>query len=371
VTLDDPFAAAWAVVLDGSARDACAGAVALVLHRRGVVLPAATGWACREPERIPMTVETVFDLTSLTKVVATLPCILQLVALGELDLETPVRTVLPPLRAAPWSGRVTVRQLLSHTSGLPAWLPLYLRAHSPDEYLVAIAQTELVAPPGTQVIYSDLGFILLDEIVRSLTGHDIATLARREVFAPLSMHATCFRPPPDLRPRSAATERGNAFERSRAGPPGARYTRWREAVIWGEVHDGNAFYGLEGIAGHAGLFAPADELARFAQFWLDHGRWEGRQLFPSSLVSEATRPQGPGRGLGWMLAFSGTAAARGLHPTAYGHTGFTGTSLWIDPERELVIILLTNRVHPVVRAGIEAVRAAFTEAVARAAREVG
>lgn len=369
VTVSDPFAAAWHAVLDGLNQDAFAGAVGLVLHRGEVVLHRAAGWACREPEYVPMTTDTIFDLASLTKVVATLPCVLRLATEDRLLLDRPVRAVLPALGTAEWSARVTVRHLLSHTSGLPAWRPLYLEAHGPDEYLAAIARVAPEAAPGERVIYSDLNFLLLGELVRAYTGRDIATVAQELVFGPLGL-TTTFCPPPAWQRRIAATERGNAYEQALAGPAAATFPRWRTEVIWGAVHDGNAFYGLDGIAGHAGLFGAATDLARYGQFWLQCGVWAGRELLPAALVAEAIRPQAPGRGLGWVLASSGASSAHGLSPNAFGHTGFTGTSLWIDPERALVIVLLTNRVHPVVRDGIESVRAAFTAAVARAIQEV-
>jgi CubicO group peptidase (beta-lactamase class C family) len=364
--------AAWQLVLTGVRQGAFGGAVALVAHRGVVVLHRAAGWACREPQPVPMTAEVIFDLASLTKVVATLPSVLCLVARGELELDRPVGQVLPEFGHDGWKTAVTIRRLLSHTSGLPAWLPLYLDARGPDEYVAAIARLEPAAPPGQQAIYSDLNFILLGEVVKRISGQDVAGFAASEIFTPLGMRDTLFRPPPALRLRIAATERGNGSEMGQAGERAASFPYWRHELIWGEVHDGNAFYGLGGVAGHAGLFSTATDLARYGQMWLQRGSWRGTQVLPARLLAEATRPQAPGRGLGWLLAGPEprpeTFPARGLSPSAYGHTGFTGTSLWIDPELELVVILLTNRVHPEVRDEIATIRPAFHERVAAAFR---
>ncbi len=363
---------AWQVVLEGVRHGAVGGAVALVAHRGAVILHRAAGWACREPQPVPMTAETIFDLASLTKVVATLPAILRLVARGQVDLDRAVGHVLPGFGLDGWKTAVTIRRLLSHTTGLPAWLPLYLEARGPDEYVAAIARLQPVAPPGQQVIYSDLNFILLGEVVRRVSGQDVARFAAAEIFTPLGMRDTLFRPPAALRSRIAATERSNGYERRQAGERAASFPHWRRELIWGEVHDGNAFYGLGGVAGHAGLFSTAPDLVRYGQMWLQRGSWRGVQLLPEWLAAEAIRPQALGRGLGWALAGPGPQPemfpARGLSPSAYGHTGFTGTSLWIDPALELVVILLTNRVHPEVRDEIAAIRPAFHERVAAAFR---
>ncbi len=363
---------AWQVVLEGLRQGAFGGAVALVAHRDTVVLHRAAGWACREPEAIPMTVDTIFDLASLTKVVATLPAILRLVARGDLELDRPAGQVLPEFGHDDWKTAVTVRRLLSHTTGLPAWLPLYLDARGPDEYVAAIARLQPVAPPGEQVIYSDLNFVLLGEVVRQVSSQHVARFAAAEIFAPLRMRDTLFRPPAALRSRIAATEHGNGYEMGQAGERATSFPCWRRELIWGEVHDGNACYGLGGVSGHAGLFSTAADLARYGQMWLQRGSWQDTQVLPARLVAEATRPQAPGRGLGWLLAGPEpqpeTFPAKRLTPSAYGHTGFTGTSLWVDPELELLVILLTNRVHPKVRDEIATIRPAFHERVAAAFR---
>jgi serine-type D-Ala-D-Ala carboxypeptidase len=362
---------AWRVVTDGLDAGAYAGAVALVMRHGEVVLHRAAGWAVREPERIPMTAETMFDLASLTKVVATLPSILRLVDRGELGLDDAAGTILLEFGTTGWKNDVTIRRLLSHSAGLPAWLPLYLDRAGAEAYLEAISQVEPVAQPGERVVYSDLGFILLGEVVRRLTGLDVAHFAAREVFAPLGLRDTGYAPAASLRPRIAATERGNVTEIGMCGERAPAFPRWRREVIWGEVNDGNCFYGLNASSGHAGLFGTAADLARYGQLWLQGGTCDGYRVFGEELAAEATREQAPGRGLGWRVVPSTSVPETNdpgapLGARAYGHTGFTGTSLWIDPSRALVAILLTNRLHPTARPEIEAIRPAFHAAVAAA-----
>ncbi|MGH2535266.1 MAG: serine hydrolase domain-containing protein [Thermomicrobiales bacterium] len=361
------IADAWQRILDGTERDAYSGAVALVARRTEVVLHRATGFAVKAPAQIRMTEETIFDLASLTKVVATLPSILRLVESGKVGLDEPVGARLPEFGVAGWKRGVTIRRLLSHSAGFPAWRPFYVDGVGPASYLATIASVEPAYEPGAESIYSDFGFILLGELVRRVTGDEIAEFAAREVFAPLGMTETMFTPPAALRDRIAATEIGNPYERGMAGERAAEFGGWRVGSIHGEVHDGNAYYGLKGVAGHAGLFGTARDLLRYGQCWLRGGIVDGMRLLSDAIVAEATSEQAPGRGLGWRLPTDDPEDhGRPLDPRAYGHTGFTGTSLWIDPERELVIVLLTNRVHPTVREGIGAVRLAFNAALADA-----
>jgi CubicO group peptidase (beta-lactamase class C family) len=261
---------------------------------------------------------------------------------------------------------MTIRRLLSHSAGLAAWTPFYLDQTGPKAYLASIARVEPIGKPGERVVYSDLGFILLGEVVRRVSGRDVAQFAAAEVFAPLGTGTMTFTPPESIRPRIAATERGNVTEIGMCGERAAAFPRWRREMIWGEVNDGNCFYGLSGISGHAGLFGTADGVARYGQLWLQGGVWKGSRLLSEAMIDEATRKQAPGRGLGWRLPERADDPGGVLGPRAFGHTGFTGTSLWIDPVRELVIVLLTNRLHPTARPEIEAIRPAFHAAVAAA-----
>ncbi|MGH2557916.1 MAG: serine hydrolase domain-containing protein [Thermomicrobiales bacterium] len=359
------LASAWRAIHDGELADAYAGAVALVARGEEVLLHRATGLAVRESARIPMTEETIFDIASLTKVVATLPAILRLIDAGLVGLDEPVGAYLTEFSVEGWKRGVTVRRLLSHSAGFPAWRPLYVDGAGPASYLATISAVEPAYEPGTESVYSDFGFILLGELVRRVTGKDIAVFAVREVFAPLGMTETMFSPPAGLRDRIAAAEVGNLYERGMAAERAAEFGGWREELIWGEVHDGNAFYGLGGVAGHAGLFGTGRDLLRYGQCWLNGGVVNGDRLLSEKIVAEATKEQAPGRGLGWRLPTDDPEDhGRPLGPRAFGHTGFSGASLWIDPDRDLVIVLLTNRVHPTVREGIGAARLAFNTALA-------
>ncbi|MDQ3514527.1 MAG: beta-lactamase family protein [Chloroflexota bacterium] len=366
--------AVWDVITGGTAAGAYAGAVASVSVGGQIILHRADGYAELEPGRVPMTVETVFDLASLTKVVATLPVVLRLVEAGAFGLDDPVPAILP----APWTtahAGITVRHLLTHTAGLADWRPLYLDAHGPDAVRDLIARTDPVAAPGERVLYSDLGFILLGEIVRHHTGLSIDRATLDHVFAPLGMAGTRYSPDPAAprdRDRIAATERGNPREVSMIGERAAEFAGWRQDIIRGQVHDGNAHHALDGVAGHAGLFAPAADLLRYGQCWLAGGALDGYRLLSPETIAEATRPQAPGRGLGWRTgpAESPDDPFFTLAPDAYGHTGFTGTAIWVAPEMGAVAVLLTNRVHPISRDEIAAVRPAFAAAL-RAALDGG
>jgi CubicO group peptidase (beta-lactamase class C family) len=360
---------AWEAITEGKRRDAYAGAVAVVAQGDNVRLARATGFAVREAAsaQIPMAKETIFDLASLTKVVATLPSILRLVVRGVVGLDEPAGAYLTEFGVEGWKRGATVRRLLSHSAGFPAWQALYIEGTGPESYLATISAVEPAYEPGADSIYSDYGFILLGELVRRVTGEDVAAFAAREIFTPLGMTETRFTPPGDVRERIAATEIGNPYERGMAGERAEAFAGWRTELIWGDVHDGNAFYGLGGVAGHAGLFSTPGDLVRYGLCWLRGGILDSHRLLSKAIVAEATREQAPGRGLGWRLPTDAEDDhGRPLSRRAYGHTGFTGTSLWIDPDRDLVIVLLTNRVHPRVREGIGNARMAFNMALAEA-----
>ena len=278
---------------------------------RGIELEAALGHAVAVPLRIPATLDTIYDCASLTKPLITATLVLQAVAKRRTSLDDKFHGF-------------TVRELLTHTSGLRAWMPLYTY----DDYLQAILKEGRECKRGTKVIYSDLNFILLWYALRELNGD----------FAPAFLPADAmFNPPASLRPRIAATEWGQRYEAKMANRPAAR-----EGLIWGETHDGNAFF-AGGVAGNAGLFATARAVFRLAQAWVN------AEVLPRSIVDDAIRNHtagmGDARGLGWQLP-TGSEATKMLSPRAFGHTGFTGTSLWIDPERDRIMVLLTNRVHP-------------------------
>lgn len=339
----------------GDGQGAIPGAVATVV-RNGIVLwPRCWGWAVREPQLIAMTPYTVFDMASLTKVMATTPSILILAERGKLRLDDPVSMFVPEFGAG-GKKDITIRDILTHTSGLPDHIRFWKQGLQGEEILTAICNLELsdYGEPGKHVVYSDLGLIILGEVLRRVSGVNIAEFSRREIFEPLGMTSTGFLPPESIKYQIAATE----------------YREDLNKITWGAVHDENA-YALGGIAGHAGLFSTALDTARYALMWLGEGVQAEKRVLSPATISAATKEQvnlEERRGIGWMLK-SRTHSSGGdfLSDSAFGHTGFTGTSLWCDPEKNLAIILLTNRVHA-GREGIEHVRlrARFANAVCAA-----
>jgi CubicO group peptidase (beta-lactamase class C family) len=269
----------------------------------------------------------VYDLASLTKVVATTTAAMVLYDEGRLDLDAPVQRYLPAF-AGPDKDRVTVRHLLTHHGGLAAGMQLWRTAQSPAEAKAQVLARPLVCAPGRCYLYSDLGADVLGWVLEAVSGESLDRFVATRVFAPLGMHDTFFRPSADLLPRIAPTE---------VAPP-------RGYPVRGEVHDENAF-ALGGVAGHAGLFSTAADLSVFAQMMLNEGEFGGvRIVRPETVRLFTRRAQGP-RTLGWEVANGEHGAGDLLSRSAYGHIGFTGTSLWIDPDRQMFVVLLTNRVH--------------------------
>ncbi|MDT7605098.1 MAG: hypothetical protein QOF61_3095 [Acidobacteriota bacterium] len=323
-------------------------AVYLVAERGRGRFADAMGSAVREPQEYPASLETIYDLASLTKPLVTgLLCAMH-VERGELELDAPAAKYLREFARA---GRVvmTIRNLLTHASGLPAWRPLrQLTNGRRDRVLEMIAAEKLEFAPGTGVLYSDLGFITLGLLLERISGVPLAELAQREIFAPLDLHRTFFNPAAAAQTEIAACEiSGNAYERGMCGEQegAAEAGAWREQTIWGEVHDGNAYF-LGGAAGHAGLFSTARESFAIAEQFLAA---RTRLLRPETCALFRTKMT-PGleeaRSFAWQLASTpGSTAGALLPPDAFGHLGFTGTSCWIDPSRERVFILLTNRTH--------------------------
>ena len=318
------------------------GAVLAVLHRGERIIRWAVGDRSLTPTRQPAAPETIYDLASLTKVVVTVPLILQAAAEGRLALDDAVAAHLPECGPS----AVTLRHLLSHTAGLPAWIPFYLEAAGYDAVVARAAARVSGAVPGGPAVYSDLGFILLGEVVRRTLGAPLDVLARGRIFGPLGMIDTGYLPDRALLERIAPTEDGTAIEQGMAGEAGRRHT-WRRRLIRGEVHDSNA-YAMGGVSGHAGVFGTADDLIAYCRLWLDGGGGPNGRLLDAALVREATadQTQGAGRGLGWALTGPQGWWGASLSPRAFGHTGFTGTSIVIDSQDDLAIVLLTNAIHP-------------------------
>jgi uncharacterized protein YbbC (DUF1343 family)/CubicO group peptidase (beta-lactamase class C family) len=329
------------------------GAVLLVGHNGAVVHRKAYGLRAELPVPEPMTVDTIFDCASLTKVVATTSALMKLFEDGKLRLNSRVTEYLPEFQGG--KSDITIRNLMTHFSGLrpdldldPAWTGYETGIHR--------ALIDKPAnPPGVRFVYSDINFILLGEIVHRLSGQMLPDYMRDAVFGPLGMHDTMFQPPAALRPRIAPTE---MIEKD-------------HLPLRGVVHDPTA-RNMGGIAGHAGLFSTAEDLARFCQMMLDKGAWQEARIFSPLTIEKFTTPESPPdqpilRGLGWDIDSPFSGERGDLFPIgSYGHTGFTGSSLWLDPRSNTYVILLTNSVHPHLRPAITALRGRVATIVAAA-----
>jgi CubicO group peptidase (beta-lactamase class C family) len=269
----------------------------------------------------------IYDLASLTKVIGTTTAVMILFDEGKIRLNDPVSKFLPEFRTGD-KAKVTVRMLLLHTSGLPAGKELWRLAKTPAQARNVVLQTKLVCKPGVCYNYSDLGADVLGFVVEKAAQQKLDQFLAERVFTPLGMTSTFFKPSAQVRARTAPTE---------VLPP-------RGHPIQGEVHDESA-YALGGVAGHAGLFSTADDLSIFAQMMLNRGTYQGVRILSDSAVALFTKRTAGTRALGWDTANGELGAGRYLSPQAYGHVGYTGTSLWIDPERNMFVVLLTNRVH--------------------------
>ena len=317
------------------ARGDIPGAVVVIVHRGHVIFRKAYGQRSTQPANSPMLPEVVFDLASLTKPIATATSIMLLVEQGKLRPSDRLAQYLPAFRRKETEA-ITIAHLLLHTSGFIADNPLADYQKGRAEAWKRLYALNPVTTPGTRFTYSDVNYILLGKVVEQVSGQPLDRFAEQHIFAPLGMNETTFRPQGKLKERCAPTEKRNG--------------RW----LVGEVHDPRAEL-LGGVAGHAGLFASADDLAVYAQMLLNGGAYGGRRILSTKSVRLMTEPhpvaERKGQGLrsyGWDVRtrFSsnrgkGFAAGKG-----FGHTGFTGTSLWVDPESQTAVIILSNRVHP-------------------------
>ena len=344
-------------------------AVYLVGNRENTVFADALGFSVVEPYRVANKFDTIYDLASLTKPLVTGLLCSRRIELGELTLDSSVSHYLPEFDRTD-KQMITVRELMTHSSGLPAWRPLYLLTDDqPDRAAGAIANLDLEYKPGTRVVYSDLGFIALGILLERLTGQRLVNMAQHEIFEPLKLKQTFFNPEIALQTGIAACETGNAYEADMCKQMGqAEYVNSRQRLIWGEVHDGNAYF-LGGAAGHAGLFSTASETFLLAQQFL---RDSTKLLAPDTcnlFRENMTAGLEEARSIGWQLAATkDSTGGVDLPPDSFGHNGFTGTSLWIDPEHGRIFILLTNRTHAhtLPFANINAVRREFHSLAAKA-----
>ena len=317
-------------VMDRALRDsAFPGAIAVVGRRTGVIAQYPVGhldWAAGSPR---VDEHTMYDMASLTKVVGMTSGLMQLVAAGKIDLDAPVQKYLPE-----WAGRnknrVLVRHLSTHTSGLPANRPNERNTHDPDSVAKLMFATPLDTLPGTRMVYSDIGAYTLGRIVEQVTGQSLDLYLHDRVFEPTGMHESMFRPPVALYPRIAPTEYDSVQ---------------RRRLIRGMVHDERAYY-LGGVSAHAGLFSSAHDVTRFVRMMLNGGILDGTRVIPEATITQFTKRQTLDRALGWQKPDGKNSAGHRMPEEAYGHTGFTGTSIWIDPKDDVFVVLLSNRVDP-------------------------
>ena len=327
-------------VMDRALTDGAIPGGVLAVGFRDQLIVRPFGKLTRDAKSPAVTANTLYDMASLTKVIVTTTSVMILTQQKRLDLDTPVIRYLPEWAAASksdpdptWRARVTIRNLLLHDAGLPAHRDFYKGAKGHDAVLARVLAEPLVHQPGTQVEYSDLGFIMLGEIVQRLTGVTLDEYAKQHIFEPLGMNASLFNPPRKLWPAIAPTENDLDF---------------RKRLMQGEVHDENA-WALGGVSGHAGLFSTAGDTAIFAQMILNGGIYAHHRLLTRATIQEFTARAAIGdaaRTLGWDVVTQPSSSGHYFSSSSFGHTGFTGTSLWIDPERGLFVILLTNRVNP-------------------------
>ncbi len=335
------------------------GAVVLVARNGGVVWRKAYGSRAVEPAPEAMTTDTIFDLASLTKVVATATSIMILVERGKVRLSDPLSTYIPEIKGE-GRDRITLELLLTHRAGYAPDFDLRERWSGYDEAIKRLIQEPLRNPPGARFVYSDINYIALGEVVHRVSGLTLDEFARRNIFLPLGMRETGFRPNANLRSRIAPTEQRRGQLRYLGDKPQdseADGEKW----LRGEVHDPTS-YRMGGVAGHAGLFSTANDLAIYCQMILNGGQYNGVRILAPLTIAEMTRPRlvtdiGGTRGLGWDINSSFSTNRGDLFPLgSFGHTGFTGTSLWIDPASNMFVVFLSNRVHPDGKGDVAALR---------------
>jgi uncharacterized protein YbbC (DUF1343 family)/CubicO group peptidase (beta-lactamase class C family) len=358
-----------AVVQQSIEKKELPGAVVLVGHRGQIVWRKAYGARAIEPNRELMTADTVFDLASLTKVVATATSIMILIERGEVRLNDPVVKFIPEMKG---EGRdaITIEQLLTHTSGFAPDFDLRERWIGYDEAMKRLYREPLRNPPGSRFVYSDIGYIALAEVVHRASGQMVDEFARQNIFQPLRMYNSTFKPGAQMFSRIAPTEKRRG-QMNYLGDSASDAGREGEQWLRGQVHDPTSFR-MGGVAGHAGLFSTADDLAIYCKMILNGGRYGAVQILSPMSVAAMTTPhavseQGLARGLGWDMATTFSSNKGDLFPLgSFGHTGFTGTSIWIDPSSGTFVVFLSNRVHPDGKGDVGPLRGRIASIVAGA-----
>lgn len=306
------------------------GAVSLIAQHGKILSCKAFGYSQIIPYKKQMDINTLFDLASLTKPIITATSIMILVDRGLISLDMAVSEIIKELVNTN-KKNITIRQLLTHTSGLPDWRALYITGHNYNEIINEVINTDTQCEPGSTYLYSDLGYILLCEVIRRVTNKRLDVFAYTNILQPLKMENSLFNPL-SINSNCAATE----------------FSALRGGVIKGEVHDNNAYY-MGGISGHAGLFSTAKDIFYFCQMFLNKGIFHNTKILSIKAVEIMTKNAVTSmgyEGLGFFIKGNGTSKNYLLTNDAFGHTGFTGTCFWIDPNYQLIIILLTNRIHP-------------------------
>jgi len=345
------------------------GAVVLVARRGRIAYLRSFGKRALAPNEEPMTADTIFDMASLTKVMATTPAIMLLVEKGAIRLDDKVKRYLPAFVGG-GKDAITVRQLLTHYSGLRPDFDLSKPWEGYQTAMEELWKETTQGDPGKEFVYSDLNFIALGEIVRAVSGEPLDVFTRDHIYVPLKMRDTAFNPPPEWRLRTAPTE---SRVRSLAYLKGEGTAGLSTELLRGEVHDPTAWR-MGGVAGHAGLFSTVTNVAIYAQMLLNRGKSEGVRFFSPLTVQAMTSPQSPRmipslRGFGWDIDTSYSSPRGDLFAGGYGHTGFTGTSLWIDPASQTFVVILSNRVHPDGKGDATHLRGAIANIVAASIRD--
>lgn len=354
---DDRFADAFEVLQSAITANAFPGAAVAVTHEGKLAAYKGLGRLTYDAASAEVRAETIFDLASVTKAVAATTMAMILYERGELELEAPVCHVLPQICATDARRRdITFRMLLAHSSGLPGYVRLFDVAKTREALIAAALDTPLIAKPGTHAEYSDIGFLILGEALARIADEPLDRFCQREIFGPLGMSRTGFRPPQEWRKMIPPTEDDQTF---------------RKRIIKGEVQDENASV-MGGVAGQAGLFAPAEDVATFAHCLLSGGRPVLRPETVTLFTRREESPIGTSRTLGWDTPTRPSQSGTLFSPRSFGHLGYAGTSLWIDAERQISITLLTNRTWPDRKSqAIKEVRPAFHDAVMKVLLESG
>jgi beta-N-acetylhexosaminidase len=321
-----------AVITNAIKDSAFPGAVILVMKEGNIVYHNAYGNFTYDSNSTPVSKTTIFDLASVSKVLATTTAAMICYDRGLFDLEDRVVKYIPEF-GQNGKGHISIKNLLLHNSGLPSWKKFYGMYSTADEVYKDIYASRLEFKTASKMLYSDLGMITMAKIIEKVTGKGLEEFCRDEIFKPLEMNNTFYNPPAELRNKIAPTELDNY---------------WRNRQLQGEVHDETAFL-LGGVAGHAGLFSTAEDVSKILQMLLQEGNYKNKQIIKKETVTQFTRKYSAlsSRGLGWDTKTpEGSSAGKLFSKFSFGHTGYTGTSVWADPERKIAVVFLTNRVYP-------------------------